>query len=342
MLFNKKTSKFVAAITLLLMIGFQSLDAMARVGGGSRSSGFSSSRSYSNSSASPSRAGAGSNTGMQRNNVVNNERQNSQANQQAQPNQQTSQQAAPQQSSAQPATPGKFGLGTVAGAAVAGAAAGYLLNSHNNNQTAGNGNGASGQYGEPANGQPANSQSASSGFPWGSIFMLLIAGFGLVWLYKRSKGFKTVGATMKEVLNPQSMPTSTPTNSNNSFNAPNYNSPSFNGENQAFEAEALKFFIALQEANNRGDIKFMQNYSVGEMQQALISDIQNRTSASGSLFSLLAAKVIDMTTENNQQIASVRFTGMAGEINSPLEPLDEVWHLVRETGEWQLAGIEQV
>lgn len=341
MLFDKKTNRLIAASTLILMVGFQSVDAMARVGGSSRSSGFSSSRSYSNSSASPSRAGAGSNTGMQRNNVVNNERQNNQANQQAQPTQQSTQQTAAQQSTVQPSTAGKFGMGTVAGAAVAGAAAGYLLNSHNNNQnyqTGPNGNGASGQFGEPTNGQPAG-----SGFPWGSMFMLLIAGFGLMWLYKRSKGFKTVAATMKEVLNPQSaLPVSTPANSTDNFNAPNYNPPSFNAENQAFEAEALKFFIALQEANNRGDIKFMQNYSVGEMQQALISDIQDRTTPSGSIFSLLSAKVIDMTTEGNQQIASVRFTGMAGEVNSPLEPMDEVWHLVRQTGEWQLAGIEQI
>ena len=335
MLLSKNTNKLIAASTLMLMLGFQSLDAMARVGGGSRSSGFSSSRSYSNSSASPSRAGAGNNTGMQRNNVVNNERQNSQANQ---PNQQTTQatQQPAQQVPQQQATPSKFGMGTVAGAAVAGAAAGYLLNSHNNNQnyqTTPSGNGASGQFGEPN-----NAQSVGSSFPWGSILMLLVAGLGLMWLYKRSKGFKTVGATMKEVLNPQSaMPASTQAYSTNQFNA-----RSFNAENQAFEAEALKFFMALQEANNRGDIQFMQNYSVGEMREALISDIQNRTIPSGSIFSLLAAKVIDMTTEANQQIASVRFTGMAGESNSPLEPLDEVWHLVRESGEWQLAGIEQV
>lgn len=342
MLFSKKTNKLIAASTLMLMIGFQSLDAMARVGGGSRSSGFSSSRSYSNSSASPSRAGAGNNTGMQRNNVVNNERQNGQATQQ--PSQQQGQQTAQQtqqQAPQQQSTPGKFGMGTVAGAAVAGAAAGYLLNSHNNNQNyqnGSNGNGASGQFGDPNNGQANNGQPASSGFPWGSILMLLIAGFGLMWLYKRSSGFKAVGETMKEVLNPQSaLPASMPLNSTSTFNT-----GSFNAENQAFEAEALKFFIALQEANNRGDVKFMQNYSVGEMQEALISDIQNRTSPSGSIFSRLAAKVVDMTTEANQQIASVRFTGLAGEMNSPLEPLDEVWHLVRQSGEWQLAGIEQV
>lgn len=313
MLLSQKTNKLIAASALVFLVGFQSMDVMARVGGGSRASGFSSSRSY--SSAGSSRAGGAGNTGMQRNDVVSKERQNT-----TMPNQQQyAPQATPQ------AAPSKIGLGHVAGAAVAGAAVGYMLNSHSNNQPMQNNGGSSGQYGEASNGQPAR-----SGFPWGSIMMLLLLGFGLMWLYKRTAGFKTVGTTMKAVFNPQA-------------NTVRPAAATFTSStNQVFEAEALKFFNALQDANNRGDIQFMKTYSVGDMQSALIDDINSRTAPSNSTFSLIVAKVIDMTTEGNQNIVSVRFTGMAGEANSAFEPMDEVWHLVRQSGEWQLAGIEQI
>ena len=315
MFLSKKSNKLIAVASLVLVIGFQSIDVMARIGGSSRSSGFSSGRSYSNSYSSPTRAGGGSNTGMQRSDIVNAERQNSRAI----PNQNSAQQP----TQVQPA-PAKFGLGHVAGAAVAGAAVGYMLNSHNNNQPMQNSGGASGQFDGPNNGQPSH-----SGFPWGTIFMLLLAGLGLMWLYKRSARLQAAGSTIKEVLNPVPVSSS----QNNSV---------FNSEHQAFEAEALTFFNALQNANNQGDIAFMRSYSIGDMQDDLIGDINNRTVSSNSRFSLMAAKVIDMTTQGNQSIASVRFTGMVAEANSAFEPMDEVWHLVRQSGEWQLAGIEQV
>lgn len=314
MLLSKKINKLMAISSLLLLISFQSIDAMARIGGSSRSSGFSSSRSYgTNTYSSSTRAGSGTNTGMQRNDVVNAERQKT--------NSIPNQTSAPQQPAQ--AAPSKIGLGHVAGAAVAGAAVGYMLNSHNNNQPMQNNGGASGQFDGPNNTQPSN-----SGFPWGTIFMVLLGGLGLMWLYKRSAGMKAAGATIREVLNPAQ--------------AASNQSPAYNSTNTAFEAEALTFFNALQDANNKGDITFMKNYSIGDMQTALIDDINGRSAPSSSKFSLMAAKVIDMTTDNNKSIASVRFTGMASEANGVFEPMDEVWHLVRQSGEWQLAGIEQV
>ena len=318
MLMSKKSNKIIVASALMLCLGIQSIDAMARFGGGSRSSSFSCSLSYGSNSnySSTQRAGSGSNVGMQRNDVVNRERQNTAP---------TSNQPINQQAAPQPA-PSKIGLGHVAGAAVAGAAVGYMLNSHSNNQPMQNSGGASGQYDGKNGTQPSN-----SGFPWGTILMFLLGGFGLLWLFKRNAGLKAIGANMKEALNPN------PLNTGSSYQA----SSSINSNNQAFESDALKFFNALQDANNRGDIAFMQKYSVGEMQAVLVDDIKSRTTLSTSKFSLIAAKVIDMTNEGNQSVASVRFTGMVGEANSAFEQMDEVWHLIRESGEWQLAGIEQ-
>ncbi len=324
MLLHKKSNKIIIVSALMLSLGMQSMDVMARAGGGSsRSSGFSnhsyssgSSQNYYNSSQ---RAGSGGNVGMQRNDVVNAERQNTTA---TSTNQFNSSQTASQPVSS------KIGLGHVAGAAVAGAAVGYMLNSHNNNQSMQqpmqNNGGASGAFDGISNNQPVH-----SGFPWGTIFMLLLGGLGLMWLYKRSTGLKAIGANMKEALNPVA---------SSAYQAPS----AINLDNPTFQSDALNFFNALQYANNRGDIGFMQTYSVGDMQASLIGEIKNRTVASNTRFSMMNAKVIDITNEANQSIASVRFTGLVSEANAAFEPMDEVWHLVRQTGEWQLAGIEQV
>ena len=322
---HKKLYKIVIVSGLMLSLGIQSIDVMARLGGGSlRSSGFSnhsyssgSSQSYYNS---PQRAGSGGNVGMQRNDVVNAERRNTTST--------STNQFNSNPSVSQPATASKIGLGHVAGAAVAGAAVGYMLNSHNNNQgmqqPMQNNGGASGAFNGISNNQPTQ-----SGFPWGTIFMLLLVGFGLMWLYKRSASLKAIGANMKEALNPVGSST--------------YQTPQANHlNNPTFQSDALNFFNALQDANNRGDIGFMQMYSVGDMQNSLIEEIRNRTVASYTRFSMMNAKVLDITHADDQSIASVRFSGLVSEANSSFEPMDEVWHLVRQAGEWQLAGIEQV
>ena len=312
MFLNKKSIKIIVISTLLLSMGIQSVDAMARLGGGSRSSGFSSSSASNHSNSA--RAGGGNNVGMQRNDVVNSERQN---------NVPISNQTNSNQATSQP-TPSQFGLGHIAGAAVAGAAVGYMLNSHDNNQPMQNNGGANGSFGAGNSAQPPN-----SGFPWGTILMLLLGGLGLIWLYKRTTRLQPLVANIKEVLNPvpsSSYQTALPIGS----------------DSHAFESEALIFFNALQDANNRGDVEFMKNYSVGEIQKALIDDIENRITPSITKFKFMTAKVLDMDTKDNESIASVRFTGMVDEGNNAFVPMDEAWHLIRQSGEWQLAGIEQI
>ena len=312
MFLNKKSIKIILISTLLLSMGIQSMDAMARLGGGSRSSGFSSSSASNHSNSA--RAGGGNNVGMQRNDVVNSERQN---------NMPLSNQPTSNQATSQP-TPSQFGLGHIAGAAVAGAAVGYMLNSHDNNHPMQNNGGANGSFGAGNSAQPPNSS-----FPWGTILMLLLGGLGLIWLYKRTTRLQPFVANIKEALNPAPSPsyqTALPIGS----------------DSHAFEPEALIFFNALQDANNRGDVEFMKTYSVGEIQKALIDDIENRITPSITKFKFMTAKVLDMDTKDNESIASVRFTGMVDEGNNAFVPMDEAWHLIRQSGEWQLAGIEQI
>ena len=58
----------------------------------------------------------------------------------------------------------------------------------------------------------------------------------------------------------------------------------------------------------------------------------------------LDAEVIEVVKETSRDVASVRYRGSIREDNSPVESLDEVWHLVKPNGQdgWRLAGIQQM
>jgi predicted lipid-binding transport protein (Tim44 family) len=55
--------------------------------------------------------------------------------------------------------------------------------------------------------------------------------------------------------------------------------------------------------------------------------------------------VLDVATEADRQIVSVRFHGLIREeADAPAVPFDEVWHLVKPADgsrEWAIAGIQQ-
>ena len=56
----------------------------------------------------------------------------------------------------------------------------------------------------------------------------------------------------------------------------------------------------------------------------------------------LNANVVDIATENGEQIVSVRFSGQVREDSAPAaEDFDEIWHLVKAGEGWQIAGIQQ-
>ena len=56
------------------------------------------------------------------------------------------------------------------------------------------------------------------------------------------------------------------------------------------------------------------------------------------------AEVLDVASEAERQIVSVRFHGLIREeIDGVAEPFDEIWHLVKPTDgsrEWAIAGIQ--
>ena len=61
----------------------------------------------------------------------------------------------------------------------------------------------------------------------------------------------------------------------------------------------------------------------------------------------LSVNVLEVVTENNRAIASVRYMGtIREELGALPEPFDEVWHVAKNLNDpqatWKLAGIQQL
>ena len=114
----------------------------------------------------------------------------------------------------------------------------------------------------------------------------------------------------------------------------------------AFERIAKMIFIRMQAANDTADLNDLRNFTTPEMFAAVKLDLQDRGSASQQTDVVrVDAEVLDVATEAQRQIVSVRFHGLIREEKDGVaNPFDEVWHLVRPVDgshEWAIAGIQQ-
>ena len=115
----------------------------------------------------------------------------------------------------------------------------------------------------------------------------------------------------------------------------------------AFERNARQQFMELQSANDAGDFDRLRDCLTPEMLEIAREDVIARNGApqTTEVFGL-AAQVLDVTTEADRYIVSVRFTGsVRTEPGAAPDPLDEVWHLTKPRegmGGWRIAGIQQL
>lgn len=115
----------------------------------------------------------------------------------------------------------------------------------------------------------------------------------------------------------------------------------------AFERNASAQFMALQEANDAGDLARLRGYLTPEMFDLVSADLAERGDAAQKteVFGL-QARVLEVVEEPAQYVVSVRFTGSVREQpGAQPEDLDEVWHLAKPRfgeGGWVIAGIQQV
>ena len=114
-----------------------------------------------------------------------------------------------------------------------------------------------------------------------------------------------------------------------------------------FERLAKMLFIRLQAANDKADLNDLRNFTTPELFAALRMDLQDRGDKTQQPTDVVKidAKLIDFAQETEQQIVSVRFTGLIKEDGAAeATPFDEVWHVVKpldDSRNWAIAGIQQ-
>ena len=114
----------------------------------------------------------------------------------------------------------------------------------------------------------------------------------------------------------------------------------------AFERIAKMIFIRMQAANDTGDLNDLRAFTTPEMFASIKLDLQDRAGRSQQTDVVqIDAQVLDVATEAERQIVSVRFHGLIREDkDAAATPFDEIWHLVKPTDgsrEWAIAGIQQ-
>lgn len=113
-----------------------------------------------------------------------------------------------------------------------------------------------------------------------------------------------------------------------------------------FERIAKMIFIRMQAANDTADLNDLRNFTTPEMFAAVKLDLQERGSAAQTTDVVrIDAQVLEVVSEAERQIVSVRFHGLIREEkDGAATSFDEVWHLVKPADgsrEWAIAGIQQ-
>jgi predicted lipid-binding transport protein (Tim44 family) len=114
----------------------------------------------------------------------------------------------------------------------------------------------------------------------------------------------------------------------------------------AFLREAKKSFLALQVANDRGDVSSIRELVTDEMYTHLKQDLEERRGAGQHTDVVtLDASLLELVTESGVHWASIRFSGLIREeAGQAPQQFEEIWSLQKpEAGGagWMLAGIQQ-
>lgn len=115
---------------------------------------------------------------------------------------------------------------------------------------------------------------------------------------------------------------------------------------EGFVRQAKLNFIRLQAANDRGDMDDIRQFCSPEMVAEIQMQLQERNGqAQETDVMQLNAELIDISTDAERALASVRFSGLLREEKTAApEDFSEVWHLVKPldgSRGWCVAGIQQ-
>lgn len=114
-----------------------------------------------------------------------------------------------------------------------------------------------------------------------------------------------------------------------------------------FLRQAKLNFVRLQAANDRADVEDIRQFTSPEVFAEIRMQLQERGGEPQHIDIVqLDAVLLDLVTESNQYVASVRFSGLLREEASAAPAsFDEVWHLAKPvSGDrgWVIAGIQQL
>ena len=118
-------------------------------------------------------------------------------------------------------------------------------------------------------------------------------------------------------------------------------------DQESFLHNAKSLFLQLQEASDSQNIDVLKEYTTPELFNHLRQDMLGRqTATSFTQVLTLAADLIAVEEENQEYLASVRFSGsIREEKDGPAADFQEVWNWVKpingQTG-WLLCGIQQL
>jgi predicted lipid-binding transport protein (Tim44 family) len=113
-----------------------------------------------------------------------------------------------------------------------------------------------------------------------------------------------------------------------------------------FVRHAKDNFVRLQAANDTGDLSTIRDFLTDDLFREIEAEVRSRGGAAQKTEVVtLDAEVLDVATEGDNYVVSVRFNGLIREsdVGQP-QPFTEIWHLekpVHGQSGWLLAGIQQ-
>ena len=120
--------------------------------------------------------------------------------------------------------------------------------------------------------------------------------------------------------------------------------PGFDAEQ--FARHAKLNFTQLQAAHDRRDLSTMRDFMTPELYSEIAAQIEKDPTPQKTEVVTLDAEVLEVVTEGDVYIASVRYSGTIRERADALpEAFSEVWHLEKPVdgrGGWLISGIQQV
>ncbi len=116
---------------------------------------------------------------------------------------------------------------------------------------------------------------------------------------------------------------------------------------EAFLRGARTSFIRLQAANDRKDLNDIREYTTPEMFAEISMQLRERDDTAQRTDVLaLDTDLLEVVTEGDYAIASVRMRGELRENNGAPESFDEVWNVQKDLRDdrsaWLLSGIQQI